>query len=80
MKCNCPSTHYHDFDCQLKQVNAEVHIALTALVKAFERVNQLWDHTGSNMIAGYPKWMPSFDEALSDIQHWAEEVKKEQRR
>lgn len=36
MTCNCPSTHYHDFDCQLKQVNAELDSLAPALQRARE--------------------------------------------
>jgi hypothetical protein len=45
--------------------------ALKHLTAAAEAVEQLWDHTGTNMIDGYPKCLPSFDEFVGEVREWA---------
>jgi len=44
--------------------------AIQSLMIASEAVQKLWDHTGTNMIEGYPPCLPSFDEFVHQVQQW----------
>ena len=44
--------------------------ALTELIKSAQEVNLCWDHTGANMLEGYPKCLPSFDEFINQLIEW----------
>jgi hypothetical protein len=35
-----------------------------------EAIERLWDHTGTNMISGYPKCLPSWDEFVQQLRCW----------
>lgn len=44
--------------------------AIQSFMISAEAVSQLWDHTGTNMIEGYPKCLPSWDEFVHQVQQW----------
>ncbi len=54
----------------------EILIALKALRDAVNGVANLWDHTGTNMIDGYPTCLPSFDEFQAEVIAWHETQSK----
>lgn len=46
--------------------------ALRDLVEVAMRVSGLWDHTGTNMIDGYPPRLGSWDEFVADLAVWSD--------
>jgi len=55
-------------------------VAIQALIVSAEAVDKLWDHTGTNMIAGYPKSLPSWDEFLAELRQWYNTQREERAR
>lgn len=44
--------------------------AIQSVLVAAEAVEKLWDHTGTNMISGYPECLPSWDEFCQQLRVW----------
>jgi hypothetical protein len=44
--------------------------AIQSILISAEAIEKLWDHTGTNMISGYPKCLPSWDEFVVQLRDW----------
>src|SRR5688572_10870915 len=59
--------------------NEQVLAALKELHGACVKVDELWDHSGTSMIDGYPTGMVSWDEFTAQVREWLrvqEELRK----
>jgi hypothetical protein len=44
--------------------------AIQSILISAEAIEKLWDHTGTNMISGYPPCLPSWDEFVVQLRDW----------
>lgn len=53
-----------------KEWDENIIATLYVLKVAAEELEKLWDHTGTNMVEGYPKCLPSWDEFVAQVNEW----------
>ena len=69
----------HPIPTNVEQASAAEYFLgrLVAFVEAGERLSEAWqqtDHTGAYWAAGYPSYLPSFDDFIADARAWLDEV------
>lgn len=62
--------------CDTCKSDLKVISELGRLIGAASSIDKLWDHTGTSMIDGYPKYLPSWDEFVSDLSTWLAEQRR----
>lgn len=50
--------------------------ALQDMIAAANRLDNHWQSMDDTLNGGYPKYLPSFDEFVNDLETWQEAVKK----